>query len=41
MAATIVAAQMGIWGSGKSSRDREVMRRAADGLCAYLESLRP
>jgi TetR/AcrR family transcriptional regulator, transcriptional repressor for nem operon len=41
VAATIVAAQMGIWGSGKSSRDKEVMRRAADGLCAYLESLRP
>src|SRR5204863_169588 len=41
VAATIVAAQMGIWGSGKSSRDQAVMRRAADGLCAYLESLRP
>jgi hypothetical protein len=31
---------MGIWGSGKSSRDPEVMRQAADGLCAYLQSLR-
>ena len=41
VAATIVAAQMGIWGSGKSSRDENVMRRAAEGLCAYLESLRP
>jgi TetR/AcrR family transcriptional regulator, transcriptional repressor for nem operon len=41
VAATIVAAQMGIWGSGKSSRDKQVMWRAADGLCAYLESLRP
>jgi TetR/AcrR family transcriptional regulator, transcriptional repressor for nem operon len=41
VAAAIVAAQMGIWGSGKSSRDPEVMRQAADGLCAYLESLRP
>jgi TetR/AcrR family transcriptional repressor of nem operon len=41
VAAAIVAAQMGIWGSGKSSRNEQVMRRAADGLCAYLESLRP
>ena len=41
VAAAIVAAQMGIWGSGKSSRDEQVMRRATDGLCAYLESLRP
>jgi TetR/AcrR family transcriptional regulator, transcriptional repressor for nem operon len=40
VAALIVAAQMGIWGSGKSSRDPEVMRQAADGLCVYLESLR-
>jgi AcrR family transcriptional regulator len=41
VAALIVAAQMGIWGTGKSSRNQDVMRRAADGLCAYLESLRP
>jgi TetR/AcrR family transcriptional regulator, transcriptional repressor for nem operon len=41
VAAAIVAAQMGIWGSGKSSRQKDVMRRAAEGLCAYLESLRP
>jgi TetR/AcrR family transcriptional regulator, transcriptional repressor for nem operon len=40
VAASIVAAQMGIWGSGKSSRDPDVMRQAADGLCVYLESLR-
>jgi TetR/AcrR family transcriptional regulator, transcriptional repressor for nem operon len=40
-AALVVAAQMGIWGSGKSSRDQAVMRQAADGLCAYLDSLRP
>jgi AcrR family transcriptional regulator len=39
-AALIVAAQMGIWGSGKSSRDKDVMRRAAQGACDYLESLR-
>jgi TetR/AcrR family transcriptional repressor of nem operon len=41
VAALIVAAQMGIWGSGKSSRSQAVMRQAADGLCDYLESLRP
>jgi TetR/AcrR family transcriptional regulator, transcriptional repressor for nem operon len=40
-AASIVAAQMGIWGSGKSSRSTDVMRQAADGVCDYLESLRP
>ena len=40
-AALIVAAQMGIWGSGKSSRNIEVMRQATEGLCAYLHSLRP
>jgi TetR/AcrR family transcriptional regulator, transcriptional repressor for nem operon len=40
VAAAIVAAQMGIWGSGKSSQDPEIMRQAAAGLCAYLESLR-
>ena len=40
-AALIVAAQMGIWGSGKSSRNPMVMRQATDGLCDYLESLRP
>lgn len=41
LAALIVAAQMGIWGTGKSSRNVEVMRAAANGLCARLESLRP
>jgi AcrR family transcriptional regulator len=40
-AAIIVAAHMGIWGSGKSSRNAQVMREAAAGLWAYLESLRP
>jgi hypothetical protein len=40
VAALIVAAQMGIWGSGKSSRNQDVMRTAAEGLCDYLESLR-
>jgi TetR/AcrR family transcriptional repressor of nem operon len=41
VAAAIVAAQMGIWGSGKSSRSPEIMRQATEGLCVYLESLRP
>src|SRR5437868_1679290 len=40
VAALVVAAQMGVWGSGKSSRNTDVMRRAAEGLCDYLESLR-
>jgi TetR/AcrR family transcriptional regulator, transcriptional repressor for nem operon len=40
IAALIVAAQMGIWGSGKSSRSADVMRQATDGVCDYLESLR-
>jgi AcrR family transcriptional regulator len=39
-AALIVAAQMGIWGSGKSSRSQVVMHQAAEGVCDYLESLR-
>jgi len=41
VAALIVAAQMGIWGSGKSSHSAGVMRQATDGVCDYLESLRP
>ena len=40
VAALIVAAQMGIWGSGKSSRRTAIMRQATDGVCDYLESLR-
>jgi TetR/AcrR family transcriptional regulator, transcriptional repressor for nem operon len=40
VAALIVAAQMGIYGSGKSSRDESVMRQATDAICDYLESLR-
>ncbi len=41
VSALIVAAQMGIWGSGKSSQREAVMRQAAEGLCDYLDSLRP
>jgi AcrR family transcriptional regulator len=40
VSALIVAAQMGIWGSGKSSRQQDVMRQATEGVCDYLESLR-
>jgi hypothetical protein len=41
VAAIIVAAQMGIWGTGKSSQSEAVMRQAAEGLGGYLDSLRP
>src|SRR6185312_6351063 len=39
VAALLVAAQMGIWGTGKSSQRKEVMRQSVDALCHYLESL--
>jgi TetR/AcrR family transcriptional repressor of nem operon len=41
VAALVVAAQMGIWGTGKSSRSEELMVQAGEGLCAYLDSLKP
>jgi AcrR family transcriptional regulator len=41
VSAHIVAAQMGIWGTGKSSHSETVMLQAAEGLCDYLDSLRP
>jgi hypothetical protein len=40
-AALIVAAQMGMWGSGKSSQQKEAILQAAETLCDYLDSLRP
>ncbi len=40
-AALIVAAQMGIWGTGKSSRDASVLVAAAEAACQYLEQMRP
>lgn len=40
-AALIVASQMGIWGTGKSSRSRELMTQAGEAICAYLDSLKP
>lgn len=40
-AALLVASQMGIWGTGKSSRDAGLMRQASEAVCGYLEGLRP
>lgn len=40
-AALIVASQMGIWGTGKYSRDAALMTESGEALCAYIESLRP
>lgn len=40
-AALIVAAQMGIWGTGKSSRDASLLVAAGEAACEYLEHLRP
>lgn len=39
-AAFIVAAQMGIWGTGKCSQDGELMMQAGEAICDYLETLR-
>jgi TetR/AcrR family transcriptional regulator, transcriptional repressor for nem operon len=41
VAALIVASQTGIWGTGKSSQQKDVILQAAEALCDYLESLRP
>ena len=40
VAALVVAAQMGVWGTGKSSRNEELMIQAGDALCGYLETLK-
>jgi TetR/AcrR family transcriptional regulator, transcriptional repressor for nem operon len=40
VAALLVAGQMGIWGTGKSSQNRRVMTQATDAVCDYLESMR-
>ncbi|HLJ91353.1 MAG TPA: TetR family transcriptional regulator C-terminal domain-containing protein [Candidatus Angelobacter sp.] len=40
-ATLIVASQMGIWGTAKSSQCRELMTQACEALCEYLDSLRP
>jgi AcrR family transcriptional regulator len=41
VAALVVATQMGIWGTGKSSRSAELMTQAGEAVCGYLDSLRP
>jgi AcrR family transcriptional regulator len=41
VAALIVAAQMGIWGSGKYSKNEALMVQLSDSLCEYLDQLRP
>ena len=40
VAALVVALQMDIWGTGKSSQDHDLMIQACDALCGYLEALR-
>lgn len=40
-AALIVAGQMGIYGSAKSSQAPELMKEAVEAIVDYLESLRP
>ena len=40
-AALLVASQMGIWGTGKSSRSHELMLQIGEAICGYLDSLRP
>ena len=41
VAALVVAAQMGVWGTGKSSQSKELMVQAGEALCDYLDSLKP
>lgn len=41
VAAMIVAGQMGIWGTAKSSQNKELMAQAGEALCDYLDSLKP
>lgn len=40
VATLVVAAQMGIWGTAKSSQNKELMIQAGEALCTYLDSLR-
>jgi AcrR family transcriptional regulator len=39
-ASFIVAAQMGIWGTGKVSQNEALMLQAGEAICDYLETLR-
>lgn len=40
VAAMLVAGQMGIWGTGKSSRSKSAMVQANEALCDYLSSMK-
>jgi TetR/AcrR family transcriptional regulator, transcriptional repressor for nem operon len=40
VAALVVSAQMGIWGTGKQSQDPALMRQAGEAVCHWLETLR-
>lgn len=40
VAALVVASQMGIWGTAKSSRSKELMLQATEALCDYLDDLK-
>ncbi|HEY4304810.1 MAG TPA: TetR/AcrR family transcriptional regulator [Gemmatimonadaceae bacterium] len=40
IASFVVAGQMGIWGTGKSSQSKTVMMQATDVLCDFLDTLR-
>jgi AcrR family transcriptional regulator len=39
VAAMLVAGQMGIWGTGKSSQNKAVMMQATEAICEYLDTL--
>lgn len=41
VAALVVASQMGIYGTGKSSQNQALTLQAAEALCGYLDGLRP
>jgi hypothetical protein len=41
VAALVVAAQMGIWGTAKSSQNPQLMVQAQDAICDYLDGLKP
>ncbi len=40
VATFVVASQMGVWGTGKSSRNPEVMVMACEAVCDYLECIK-
>jgi TetR/AcrR family transcriptional regulator, transcriptional repressor for nem operon len=40
VASLVVAAQMGIWGTGKSSQNKKLMVQAGEAVCGYLDSLK-